>query len=170
MSVDLDKLATVLEGVGAKYGWDARPTLFVFDVDRDTEKPTITQMIVLAGDGKSYEQIAELARLQGAFEADGIALMDEGWTYPKNVIDLVREAVSVLPVEERLEASRQVFATISPPSAYPDRREVRFVSILLSSGETVMGIRIRDEELEVHEGGVEGNAIDVLSSVLARRT
>lgn len=72
-----------------------------------------------------------------------VALCNEGWDYP-----------------ERLHAELAAGAELGPPSSYPDRRELRQVTVVWRDGTEAMVIRHRGTDPEVHSLST-GGTMDV---------
>lgn len=126
-------------------GWDATPTVF------SIKDGSIKSIVALAGQGKSFDLLASMARDQKGLELlgdfDAFILLSEAWTYPKDIDQSVVD----------LEAMWGVI----PPSEHPRKVEVRTMLAMSREGHALGVNRLRGDE-PAESDRVEGAAVDTL--------
>ncbi|MDQ6613334.1 MAG: hypothetical protein M3083_00830 [Actinomycetota bacterium] len=145
---DLVLSALGFEAMIDDYGWDQLPSLWALDTepDLDTAVPSRGDVWLAyrrLGEGEPYELLAGV----DAAGADGLLLAWEGWDWPPDAT----------PEERR-----------RPPSAHPDRREVRMVILAARDGRLVSVARQRGMEPEAFVDEGAGPLLDALQAALER--
>lgn len=154
MTETLERIARDIERHMNLSGWDQPPSASFYKVRRYGD-PHCTGQVVL--EGKGFDALVTHVRLFGHPDCDIIALHNEAWTYPMDVVEHVRREMDLSTSDPDRVADR-IEEVYGYPSEHPRRVEMRVVSVMDRAGNLVAASRRRDTN-EVQVLDSEGKSV-----------